>query len=233
MGFKKEGIDIDDEATYEQAQSGDLVVDNCIFYNNSPNYSDSSDDTDFTPPFTVENFMKTTMSNNLEAAPKLGAPYNLADPDFRPAADSPAVDGTVPVATPPSGTNIVATDYIGAIDPDNDWTRKPWTSYGERAGETTTTTTASVTTTTAPVVSTTTTAVSGICASEAIYGEYSEETELLRYLRDNVLSETPEGQEIIRLYYIWSPVVVRMMEEDEEFKSEVKTLLDGVLLLNK
>ena len=32
-----------------------------------------------------------------------------------------------------------------------------------------------------------------------LYGEYSEETELLRYFRDNVLCTTPEGQEIIRL----------------------------------
>ncbi|MCK4825688.1 hypothetical protein KA005_58615, partial [bacterium] len=48
----------------------------------------------------------------------------------------------------------------------------------------------------------------GICATEAIYGEYSPETEILRGYRDNILSKTSEGQEIIRLYYEWSPVIV-------------------------
>jgi hypothetical protein len=62
-------------------------------------------------------------------------------------------------------------------------------------------------------------------------GNYSSETELLRYLRDKVLSQTPEGQEIIRLYYNWSPVIVMMMEEDEEFQSWVKEMIEGVVEL--
>jgi hypothetical protein len=64
------------------------------------------------------------------------------------------------------------------------------------------------------------------CPSEKLYGEHSEQTELLRYLRDNVLSQTPEGQEIIRLYYEWSPAIVKAMEEDEVFKQEVKEIID-------
>jgi hypothetical protein len=58
---------------------------------------------------------------------------------------------------------------------------------------------------------------------------YTEETELLRYLRDNVLSNSPEGQEIIKLYYEWSPAISEMMEADESFKADVKELIDGVL----
>ena len=69
------------------------------------------------------------------------------------------------------------------------------------------------------------------CAGEEIYGEYSEEVELLRAFRDEVLSQTPEGQEIIRLYYQWSPVIVKAMKEDEELKEEVKGMIDGVLPL--
>ena len=60
---------------------------------------------------------------------------------------------------------------------------------------------------------------------------YSKETELLRYLRDNVLSRTPKGQEIIRLYYQWSPAIVRVMEDGEGFKEEVKEMIDGGLML--
>ena len=95
--------------------------------------------------------------------------------------------------------------------------------------ETSTTTTAeSETTTTIDNGTTTTTSV---CPSESIYGEHSEETELLRDLRDNTLAQTPEGQEIIRLYYQWSPVIVKAMEENEEFREEVKEMVDGVLRL--
>jgi hypothetical protein len=69
------------------------------------------------------------------------------------------------------------------------------------------------------------------CSSVVIYGEHSEEAELLRYFRDNLLSTTPEGQEVIRLYYKWSPVIVSVMEEDETFKEDVKGMIDGVLPL--
>ena len=68
-----------------------------------------------------------------------------------------------------------------------------------------------------------------LCAMAALYGESSEEVEFLRYLRDNVLSQTSEGRKIIKLYYQWSPVIVNAMEEDMEFREEVKELTDGVL----
>ena len=96
-------------------------------------------------------------------------------------------------------------------------------------GPSSTSTTTTVTTTTVNQ-STTTTASEG-CPSEEIYGDDAEETELLRHLRDNILNKTPEGQEIIRLYYLWSPVIVKAMKEDEEFKEDVKEMIDGVLEL--
>ena len=69
----------------------------------------------------------------------------------------------------------------------------------------------------------------GVCPIVCVFDDNSEEAELLRYLRDNVLSRTPEGQELIRLYYELSPVIVEMMEEDEEFKQQVKEVIDGVV----
>jgi hypothetical protein len=66
--------------------------------------------------------------------------------------------------------------------------------------------------------------------SKATYVNLSEKTELLRYFRDNILSKTREGQEIIKLYYQRSPIMVEMMKEDEEFKEEVKDLINEVLL---
>jgi hypothetical protein len=50
-------------------------------------------------------------------------------------------------------------------------------------------------------------------------------------LRDNILNQTPAGQELIRLYYELSPVIVQMMNEDADFKLQVKEMIDGVLPL--
>jgi len=100
----------------------------------------------------------------------------------------------------------------------------------DEIGDGTVTTTIGTDTTTTTSSSTTTTS-SLTCLSEEIYGEHSSETEFLRYLRDNILSKTPEGREIIRLYYKWSPAVIRSMEKDEKFKEEVKQILDGILQL--
>jgi hypothetical protein len=73
--------------------------------------------------------------------------------------------------------------------------------------------------------------VAPLCPTEVIYGGDSEEVDLLRALRDEVLSKTPEGREIIKLYYEWSPVIVQVMENDEEFKEEVKEMVNGALEL--
>ncbi len=80
-----------------------------------------------------------------------------------------------------------------------------------------------------PTSSSTTTNGNNGCLSEEIYGENSEEVELLRYSRDSVLIQTPVGQEIIRLYYQWSPVIVKAMEKDGQFRQEVKEIIDAIL----
>jgi len=69
------------------------------------------------------------------------------------------------------------------------------------------------------------------CTSESIYGGHAEETELLRNFRDTVLSQTPAGQELIKLYYQWSPAIVKAMEGDENIKGEIKKIIDGFLAL--
>jgi len=94
----------------------------------------------------------------------------------------------------------------------------------------TTTTAAADTTTTAAAVSTTTTAAS-VCSAQEIYGVNSAEVQVLRFVRDNILAATPEGQEIIRLYYQLSPIIVAAMQNDPAFRAEVKAMSDGVLQL--
>jgi hypothetical protein len=75
-------------------------------------------------------------------------------------------------------------------------------------------------TTTKPVIT---------CPSQEIYGEGSFEVTLLRAVRDNLLSQTPEGRELIKLYYHWSPVMVKAMESDEGVKEEFKAMIDKLL----
>jgi hypothetical protein len=69
------------------------------------------------------------------------------------------------------------------------------------------------------------------CPLVQLYGHASEEVWLLRNFRDRVLSKSPEGQALIRLYYQWSPVIVEVINKDEEFRTQVKDMIDGVLLL--
>lgn len=69
------------------------------------------------------------------------------------------------------------------------------------------------------------------CPIEYMLGGEDERLDVLRKYRDEVLSKTPVGQEIVELYYVWSPVIVKVMEEDEEFKEEIKEMLEDVLPL--
>ena len=55
----------------------------------------------------------------------------------------------------------------------------------------------------------------------------------LRKFRDKVLSRNPEGQEMIRLYYQLGPVLVKAMKEDEEFKEEVKEMIEVILPMTR
>lgn len=123
------------------------------------------------------------------------------------------------------GANFV---YVQYMDDSGNISLPYFDSVFYKPGAVSTTTTADSTTTTSSFSSTTTTA---FCLSGSIYGENSEEAALLRYIRDNVLRQTPAGQEIIRLYYQLSPAIVKAMEEDNKFKEEIQELIDGIFLL--
>jgi hypothetical protein len=81
----------------------------------------------------------------------------------------------------------------------------------------------------AEMCATTTSTTIKLCAAEAIYGENTEETELLRKYRDNVLSKTPEGQETIKAYYKFSPTVTKLLEQRPLLKNRAKAFIDNML----
>ncbi|MHC4139579.1 MAG: CFI-box-CTERM domain-containing protein, partial [Planctomycetota bacterium] len=75
--------------------------------------------------------------------------------------------------------------------------------------------------------------VSRGCFLLRLYGEGSDEIEILREFRNHFMNKSLEGQAIINFYYKWSPLVVKAIEEDEEIKEQLKEVVDNVLLLIK
>jgi uncharacterized protein YkwD len=90
-------------------------------------------------------------------------------------------------------------------------------------------TSSSSTSTAPPGITTTTAEVMPDCPFECLYGSYSYEVDLLRKFRDDVLSTTPEGRQLIALYYQLSSLVVKTMAEDKSFEDEIKKLIDFIL----
>lgn len=64
------------------------------------------------------------------------------------------------------------------------------------------------------------------CPLDILYGPDNPKLDILRVFRDEVLSQTPEGNEIIDLYYTLGPVLVEAMEQDEQLKEEVKEIIE-------
>ncbi len=93
-GFKNgAGLDINTAASHALAQNGGLSIQNTIFSNNGPsNFVEPEDGFDEGAWATQGGF------NNFEDDAKLRNPFDQNAPDFRPAVDSPAVNGSIPVA---------------------------------------------------------------------------------------------------------------------------------------
>jgi len=136
-------------------------------------------------------------------------------------------DGNVPVEVLPPSSKTTTTSSMN-------------TTSSSSTSSTSTTTIELTTTTTLIPISTsiiastsTTTAVITICVIEEIYDKDSKEVQMLKFYRDTILSTTPEGQELIRLYYEWSPAIVKAMEEDKVVKEKMKEVVDGMVELTR
>ncbi len=70
-----------------------------------------------------------------------------------------------------------------------------------------------------------------VCALVQLFAEDSAQVAALRSFRDNILSETPEGREIIKLYYRWSPALAKAISGDDEFREEVREVVEGMLFM--
>ncbi len=116
MGFGDDGLNIDNEATYDRCDSGDLVVGNSIFHENAAFHS-SDDEAACTA---LPGWSLRTLD------PQLGAPYDRQNPDFRPAPGSPATED---FASAPTDGFFESVDYLGAVDPNGPEWYLGWTTW--------------------------------------------------------------------------------------------------------
>ena len=120
-GFNKVGLDINNEATHAQADSGKLVVKNSIFFENgNRNFGDEKDDGFDEAGFAASN-------GNKEVDPGLAAPFNKSAPNFTPGAHA----NTVTPANPPNDGFFEQVNFIGGVSPTNNWTTG-WTTSAQK-----------------------------------------------------------------------------------------------------
>jgi hypothetical protein len=127
MGFKEHGIDISNTATIAQADNGALSFGNGIMFQNAilPGFAHFDSDARKIPSVSSNPTIVT-------AAPGLADPYNLTQPNFRPASPS-SLAMTHPAAVPPNDGFFEIANFIGALswEPAKDWTLG-WTDYAQK-----------------------------------------------------------------------------------------------------
>ena len=127
LGFNDACIDIDHPETWAVATTTSTAT-TLVFRNSiiscETNFEDEAED-----PVTIENFVTMLNAGNsvlptTEAI--LSAPFDTVSPDMRPTSGSAAESGAVPL----SDTFFDAATYVGAVDPQADWTLG-WTTNVE------------------------------------------------------------------------------------------------------
>ena len=121
-GFNKVGLDINNEATHAQADSGKLVVKNSIFFENGKgNFGDEKD----YDGFDEADFAAS--HGNKEVDPGLAAPFSKSAPNFTPGAGANAVTP----ANPPGDGFFEQVNFVGGVSPTHNWTTG-WTTSAQK-----------------------------------------------------------------------------------------------------
>ena len=125
-GFKEASIDIDHGETYRQItdastdtpltiESG-IVYGNCVVSGCDGEFRPDSDD--MVNSQSLKEWVTAQPNVTTAVAPMLTDPFNLGNPNFSPAIDSPATSGAVTPATPPNdGFFDTSATFIGAVGP--------------------------------------------------------------------------------------------------------------------
>jgi hypothetical protein len=126
MGFKENGIDWDGASLLAQAQSGGLSISHGIVFQTSSLAGAPLDST--------SRPLLSQVSTIRQANPGLADPYNLTNPNYRPAGIATLAGGQLAPAIPPNDGFFEVTTFIGALSPDpaQDWTQTGWANFEQR-----------------------------------------------------------------------------------------------------
>lgn len=117
VGFNKVGLDVNNESSHKQAEDGGLVVKNSIFFDNKGgSFGDEKDDDGF------DEAAWAIGLGNKENDPELADAFNKNNPDFTPGSGASSMSPDIPL-----DGFFDKVDFIGGVDPNNDWT-KGWTT---------------------------------------------------------------------------------------------------------
>jgi hypothetical protein len=104
IGFKDEAVVIDGASSVGQAFADALFLRSAILFNNLKGAFDAD-----------AGRVAGRWIDVQEVDPRLGAPYNVSSPNFQPAADGPARNGSIPVVQPPGDGFFESVNFIGAM----------------------------------------------------------------------------------------------------------------------
>lgn len=135
--FNEAHVALRTDATFTQADTGNLVVDNNIFWMNQEGWDSSSGsvnaDGSRTRTFITETMRNNRITDPLLVAPlaRIGADARSAAlaPDVRPMPISPALDAQFVKTPPDNGFFDTSVFYLGGVSPYYDWTKEPWTTW--------------------------------------------------------------------------------------------------------
>ena len=130
-GAKKAPLTINDDATFNQIPTGDLVYDYSILYGD---FSDAAFPSSKDKPQQVRDFLFTTMKHNRNENPMLayGEAWSATSfmmPDLTPLPGSPALDANYIVTPPDNGFFDTDVQCSGAICPGNNWVLSGWAVF--------------------------------------------------------------------------------------------------------
>jgi hypothetical protein len=129
-GSRLAPLTIRDNSTFNNANSGALVVNHAILHGSFEDAQFGSSD----QPANTRNFLFTTMTRNRNVDPGLamGTPTLLKTymPDLAPLAGSPALDADF-VGNPPDDGFLQTVDYIGAVGPGHNWLLTGWANFSD------------------------------------------------------------------------------------------------------
>ncbi len=128
-GFGETHVAIRNSSTFAQAASGDLVVNNNIFWMNAEEWDEDSNGVINADGAATRDLVLNTWTMNRIVDPMLASPFMLIQPDLSLLEGSPALDVKYVKTPPDNGFFDTTVDYLGAIAPGNDWVLDGWATF--------------------------------------------------------------------------------------------------------